>query len=417
MDVPETEVIESPMPLVPRRYIWGLFLGFSLFHIAQSIFWQFGSYYLFVGIGETQFVLIGLVGGLPVLIGLTGVYLWGSFSDKWLRRLPFIIFGFLAQAISFLLYIFIQDSLTFLIVTCAAYFFSLAAVPLANAYLTEAQTQKGGAVGLLLATSSLGWAVGAFSGGFLFTLIGMEGLFLLGAIAYVTGIFAILILVREIPSPASNPIIEGELISEPLNPARKWMVPRSILIVIAAAVAIGSIGVNALSFFFGIFLIEELVGTAIMLGLANGFASLTGFVVTLVAGRATDRLGRKPMLLLGFCSYAIFMTVYLFVVDPWVAIILWIVPFYPMIFTASYAAAADLSKVARRGRAMSTIATANSLGSGIGPIIGGALVQFVFISIRGNMVFAAVMNIIALLLVLLFVPETLRRIRKRTESQ
>ena len=154
-----------------------------------------------------------------------------------------------------------------------------------------------------------------------------------------------------------------------------------------------------------------------MLGLANGFASLTGFAVTLVAGRGTDRLGRKPMLLMGFGSYAIFMTVYLFVMDPWVATILWIVPFYPLIFTASYAAAADLSKVARRGRAMSTIATANSLGSGIGPIIGGALVQFVFISIRGNMVFAAVMNIIALLLVLLFVPETLRRLRNRTDSQ
>jgi DHA2 family metal-tetracycline-proton antiporter-like MFS transporter len=224
-------------------------------------------------------------------------------------------------------------------------------------------------------------------------------------------------LVREIPSPASSPIIEGELINEPVNPGREWMTPRTILLLIAATVAIGSIGVNALSFFFGIFLIEELLGTAIMLGLANGFASLTGFAVTLGAGRATDRLGRKPMLLIGFGSYAIFMTVYLFVVDPSVAMILWIIPFYPLIFTASYAAAADLSKVARRGRAMSTIATANSLGSGIGPIIGGALVQFVFISIRGNMVFAAVMNIIALLLVLLFVPETLRRLGKRTDSK
>ncbi|MFX0077752.1 MAG: MFS transporter [Candidatus Hermodarchaeota archaeon] len=416
MATPETEIAESPMPLASRRYIWGLFLGFSLFHVAQSIFWQFGSYYLFVGIGETQFLLIGLVGGLPVLIGLTGVYLWGSISDKLHRRLPFIIFGFLGQAISFLLYIFIQDSITFLIVTCAAYFFSLAAVPLANAYLTEAQTQKGGAVGLLLATSSLGWAVGAFSGGFLFTLIGMEGLFLLGAIAYFIGILTILILVRELPSSAQGSIIEEEPMSKPLNPDKKWMTPRTILLLIATAVAIGSIGVNALSFFFGIFLIEELAGTAIMLGLANGFASLTGFAVTLGAGRATDRLGRKPMLLMGFGSYAIFMTVYLFVVDPWVASIFWIIPFYPLIFTASYAAAADLSKVARRGRAMSTIATANSLGSGIGPIIGGTLVQFVFISIRGNMVFAAVMNIIAFLLVLLFVTETLRRLRNRTNS-
>ena len=58
MAAPETEIAESPTPVVPRQHIWGLFLGFSLFHVAQSIFWQFGSYYLFVGIGETQFLLI-----------------------------------------------------------------------------------------------------------------------------------------------------------------------------------------------------------------------------------------------------------------------------------------------------------------------------------------------------------------------
>ncbi len=394
---------------VPRRYIWGILLGFSLYHFAMSIFWQFGSFYLFAGIGETAFLLIGLIGGLPVLIGLAGVYLWGSLSDRWHRRLPFILAGFFAQAISFFLYIFIQDSFTFLIVTCAAYLFSIAAVPMANAYLTEARTFKGEAVGLLLATSSIGWALGAFTGGFMFTFIGMTGLFFLGGIAIIAGIFVILVFVREIP-PVPKPVVIPET-KRDIEPKSEpwWDNRRRILLILAIAVAVGSIGVNAFAYFFGVYLVSEIGGTPLMIGVANGVASLLGLGVTLAAGRGSDSVGRKPIILLGFVGYAIFMLVYLFIMNPLFAMLLWFIPLYPLITTASYAAAADLSKVKRRGRAMSTIATANSLGLGLGPIIGGALVQFIFITLRGNMGFAMVMSIIAFGIVLLIVPETLRR--------
>lgn len=400
---------EPITPRLPRHYIWGILIGFSLFHLAQSIFWQFGSYYLFAGIPGTTFLLIGLVGGLPVLIGLVGVYLWGTLSDKWHRRIPFIIFGFLAQAISFFLYIFIQDSLTFLLVTCVAFFFSLGAVPMANAYLTEVKTFKGGAVGLLLATSSLGWAIGAFTGGFLFNLVGMSGLFLLGGVAYLIGIVFILLMTREVPKTINNPRNMFEKPEAETEPSSIKWTPIYSLLILAASISIGAIGVNAFSFFFGVYLIQEIAGTAEMLGLANGFAALTGLVFTLAAGYGSDRYGRRPIILLGFAAYAIFMIVYIFVVNPWIVTILWIIPLYPLVYTASYAAAADLSKVTRRGRAMSTIATANSLGSGIGPIIGGALIQFLIPTLRGNMLFAVVFNTLAFVLVLFLVPETLRR--------
>ncbi|MFX1510484.1 MAG: MFS transporter [Promethearchaeota archaeon] len=398
---------------VPQRYIWGILLGFSLYHFAASIFWQFGSFYLFAGIGETAFLLIGLIGGLPVLIGLLGVYFWGSLSDRWHRRIPFIILGFIAQTISFFLYIFIQDSFTFLVVTCVAYLFSLAAVPMANAYLTEARTFKGGAVGLLLATSSVGWSVGAFTGGFLFTLIGMSGLFLLGGFAFIAGALMIGIIVREIPQTTR--------VSQPEEvPSRSEIIPRPwwkpltwILLVLAAAVAISSLGVNGFAYFFGVYLVSEIGGTPLMIGIANGFASLFGLGVTLAAGHGSDRIGRKPVILVGFAGYAMFMLVYLFIFDPFVAMLLWFIPLYPLISTAGYAAAADLSKAERRGRAMSTIATANSIGQAFGPIIGGALVQFVFFTLRSNLVFALLMNAIAFLIVLLIVPETLKHEKKK----
>jgi MFS family permease len=343
---------------------------------------------------------------------VAGVYFWGALSDRWQRRIPFIAIGFVAQASAFFLYIFIQDSLSFLLVTCAAYLFSVAAVPMANAYLTEARILKGGSVGLLLATSSLGWAVGAFSGGFLISVIQMSGLFLVGGIAYLIGMTIILVLVREVPRTATANHKETTTVNPEPAPAPSfswgW-----VLLFLAITVAIGSIGVNTFSFFFGIYLAGELPGTTLMIGIANGFAALTGLGFTLFAGYGSDRFGRKPMILLGFLGYAVFMIVYLFVYDPWLAMVLWIIPLYPLVYTASYAAAADLSGVARRGRAMSVIATANLLGSGIGPIIGGALVQFVLPTLRGNMIFAVGFNLLAFVLVLLLVPETLQRIKKR----
>ncbi len=399
----------------PRQSIWGILLGFSLFHIAQSIFWQFGSYYLFAGLPGTTLFLIGLVGGLPVLIGLTGVYFWGALSDKFHRRIPFMIFGFIAQALAFFIYIFIRDSLSFLIVTCIAYFFSVAAVPLANAYLTEARAFKGGAVGLLLATSSLGWAIGAFGGGLLFTGIGMSGLFLLGAFAYLIGGILILLLVRELPTHPTGDIMRSVHSEKPTKIGMKSTSENRVLLTIAAAVAIGSIGVNAFSFFFGLYLIHEISGTAEMLGIANGFASLTGLVFTLAAGYGSDRIGRKPIILLGFVGYAVFMIVYLFIINPWIAMILWIIPLYPLVYTASYAAAADLSKIVRRGRAMSIVAAANSIGTGIGPILGGVLVQFILSTLRVNMVLAVIMNIIAFVIVLFLVSETLQQTHKKSD--
>jgi MFS family permease len=409
--MPEDETSKTQPSRVPRHHIWGLLIGFSLFHISQSIFWQFGALYLFAGIGETAFLLIGLVGGLPVLVGVAGVYFWGALSDRWQRRIPFMTIGFIAQAFAFFLYIVIQDSLSFLLVTCAAYLFSVAAVPMANAYLTEARVLKGGSVGLLLATSSLGWSVGAFGGGFLISVIHMSGLFLVGGIAYLVGVTTILLFVREVPrNPTAN--TEHEAIQNPEPTPSSPSTWRRVLLVLAIAVAIGSIGINAFTFFFGIYLVEELAGTTLMIGFANGFASLTGLGFTLFAGYGSDRFGRKPMILVGFVGYAVFMVVYFFVLDPWIAMVLWIIPLYPLVYTASYAAGADLSGVTHRGRAMSIIATANLLGSGIGPIIGGALVQYVLPTLRGNMMFAVGFNVLAFIIVLLLVPETLRYIKK-----
>jgi MFS family permease len=237
----------------------------------------------------------------------------------------------------------------------------------------------------------------------------MMGLFFFGGIAFLLGAVVIFVIAREVPHTTNSLESQENQPGSHSSPKSGWRVHIRILVILAAAVAIGSLGVNAFAYFFGVYLVSEIGGSPLMVGIGNGVASLLGLGVTLAAGHGSDRIGRKPVILLGFIGYAIFMLVYLFVVDPWIAMYLWFIPLYPLISTASYASAADISKIKERGRAMSTIATANSLGAAFGPIIGGALVQFIFLTLRVNLIFAMVMSIVAFCVVLFFVPETLRR--------
>ncbi len=407
----------SSLESTPKRYVRGILIGFALYYVSLSFFWGFGSLYLFKDIGEMgepSLVLIGLVGGLPTLIGLVTVNFWGYLSDRWRRRRPIMLLGFAAQILAFIIYLFVIDSFTFLVVACIASLFSTSAVPMANAYLTEARSFKGEAVGLLLATNSIGWSIGAFGGGVLYDIMGMNSLFLIGAITNIMGGFIILIFVREIPNTIILEISGGEN-PTPTDTVESTHSPRlkiRYLLILCLAICLGQLGINSFSFFFGIFLVSDLGGTVAMVGLANGLASLTGLVVTFAAGYGSDRFGRKPIILLGFSGYTLFFLIYLTVADPWIALMLWTLPFYALVYTAGHSVAADVTLSTQRGRAMTLVITAFSLGSGFGPIIGGALVQLLTGILRWNMLLAVALNAVALILVLFFVPETLRHARK-----
>lgn len=406
MTVEAVSVDPSTRTLISMRSLVGLLVGYGLLHLALSNFWQYGSLYLSVDIGA-GFLFVGLVGGLPVLVGLAAVNLWGAASDRWRRRKPIMLLGFLIQGIVFLLYLGIAEFWPFLIVTCLANLFTSSAVPLANAYLTEGRPKKGGAVGLLMAASSLGWSIGAFTGSQLIGIIGMLGIFLICAVSTLLGGVIILVFVRDISNTASK--AHAKLLESEPSPLTVLSMSRNrFLLVLCAAVAIGGVGVHSFSYFFGVYIVVELAGIEAMVGLANSVASLAGLGLTLAAGFTSDRIGRKPIILLGFLCYTIFWLVYATIINPWLAMALWFIPLYPLVYTASYSAAADVSSVAYRGRAMTFIATAQSIGSGVGPLIGGVIAQLVTGSLRGNMLFAAALNVTALLLILVLIPESLR---------
>jgi MFS family permease len=113
-------------------------------------------------------------------------------------------------------------------------------------------------------------------------------------------------------------------------------------------------------------------------GLAVGAFSVTTLVLRPLAGRWTDRLGRRPLLVGGACLYAVLVAGHL-VVDhlAWLVVLrLLLGVAEALYFVAGFAALADLAPPGRAGEALSFNSLALYVGIATGPIIGQGLLRW-----------------------------------------
>jgi MFS family permease len=110
-------------------------------------------------------------------------------------------------------------------------------------------------------------------------------------------------------------------------------------------------------------------------GLAIGAFSASTLVLRPLAGRWTDRRGRRPLLIGGASLFAVLVVGHLWVTDlVWLVVLrLLLGAAEAMYFVAGFAALADLAPPGRAGEALSYNSLALYLGIAIGPMIGQAL--------------------------------------------
>jgi MFS family permease len=110
-------------------------------------------------------------------------------------------------------------------------------------------------------------------------------------------------------------------------------------------------------------------------GLAIGAFSASTLVLRPLAGRWTDRRGRRPLLIGGASLFAVLVVGHLWVTDlVWLVVLrLLLGVAEAMYFVAGFAALADLAPPGRAGEALSYNSLALYLGIAIGPMIGQAL--------------------------------------------
>ncbi|MGY5874767.1 MAG: MFS transporter [Candidatus Thorarchaeota archaeon] len=376
-----------------NRATIAFFLAFALQSMGQAIIWQFVTLFLRHELRADSFLLLTLGWVAPAFMTMAAVNFWGWFSDGMKSRKPFMIVGFVGYAITFLLVSFVGNFSEYLMISMFGAFFSAAALPVGQAYLTTDTEKKGEQLGIFLAVQSGGWLFGAFSSGFFYDSIGMFNLYRIAAIVCIgaTGICAFLVKDRPPEANTKKSAGFGEVLRRPG------------MVRLTTAAGLSSLGMNAIAFMMAIMIVDELHGAPFLVGISNSVATFIAVIATGYIGRVIDRRGPVRILILAYISYVVFAIVFGLVRDPITAAIMWALPIYPLSSTAAYTFASLISGDDERGRAMGLVSGAQNAGAAIGPIIGGLAAEYIFLAVQPiswiNMAFNLLALVIAITLI------------------
>jgi len=375
------------------------------------------SFALLCGVGLFAFISYNLVrmpllplfanslGARPEMIGfivsastLTGVFLkWpaGALSDIYDRRW-LLLAGLLAFALPPFGYLFISDVgwlivLRFLHGMATAVFAPIALAVVADLY----RETRGVALGSYTAATQAGAMAGPLLGGWVIQVAGFSTAFVIAGAMGSTAllIFIILRLPPQIPHIASG--IGPVAVMRDMARGARTVVGNFRVLATSATDGARQIANGALMAFLPIYVVG--IGyDATHAGILFGLQSVTSFVSRPTMGWASDRIGRRPLILAGLmlCAAALaavpFTTFFPGLVSLSAAF-----GFGEAIVNACSAAlVADLSELKTLGSAMGMQGAITDIGHASGPILTGLLVgafgfQAAFPMIAGLVLLAA----------------------------
>ena len=181
-----------------------------------------------------------------------------------------------------------------------------------------------------------------------------------------------------------------------------------------------AISLSILQIGFGIitpifpYYIAELGMAGIELGVLAASFAISRIIFAGPVGNLSDRVGRKPILIVSLLGFAFSNIVYAFAYNVFVMISARALEgavsagFFP----AANAFISDVTTKENRGTAMGYLSMGNMVGFVVGPALGGFLAQF--LGIRIPFLLAAVATLITMVLVFILVKEPVRRTVKES---
>jgi MFS family permease len=242
--------------------------------------------------------------------------------------------------------------------------FSSSFIPIFAALATDKSSQYGRAIGAFWTAASLGYASVTLIGGVLFQFFDPLYLYVLGAVYGYSGVVVVSLVTKQ-----------GLVIARSaIRPEGYWSLLKQRQILILCGVSIlALISSSSFNSFFTIYLVNSLNGSRLMAGLAATATTVLGAIAFRIVGPLDDKIGRKPMFLLGAVGYAIYFATIYFVTNTIVVTVLWTLPIYPLIQASAAALMSDYTSIADRGKGLGILESAISLGGGLGPLMGGVI--------------------------------------------
>ena len=311
-----------------------------------------------------SYLLIALVSLIPAIetIGLSPA--WGGILDKTGKGNNILLVSLLAQGSGFSVFPFLKSPEEFVLVVSLMGLFSSSFIPVYAAMATLSNRQYGRAIGGFWTAALLGYASSTLIGGILYQYSPVSSLFVLGAIYGYAGTLVVLLAPKD-----------ALTLKRSLDISRGYwglLKQRNIAILCLLSISV-LVSTSAFNSFFTVFLVDVLNGSRLIAGLAATGTTVLGVFAYRVVGPLNDRVGRKPVFMLGAAGYAAYFTIMYFVTNIVVVTLLWILPIYPLVQSAAAALISDHTSAADRGKGLGLLESAISLGSGLGPLAGGLI--------------------------------------------
>jgi len=319
----------------------------------------------------------------------------GGLSDR-LGRKRIIVWGLMGDVVLGILTGLVPNWIWLLLIRVFNGAVSAAAMLPAEALLIDLVSEhvRGEASGFVMSMGMIGRSIGPVFGGSIQWLASSTGFSLLDSyrvpyfVDSVLALCALVLVVYKIREPKRDAVgHEGKFRGQPMNLPVKTEFTLAIKVVLLSSFITG-IGVGFIMPISVLFYNDKFGIEPIEIGFITTVAGLIGISVSWLAGRASDRIGRKPLIALGGISARI-CTIILPVtsdVNQAAALMSLRGVGFNLFMPANRALRADIVPEEARGRMFGTFMTAFTAGDIVGPIIGTwlySLYRFETLSILG----------------------------------
>lgn len=327
----------------------------------------------------------------------------GALSDRMARRKPMILAGLAVMAAATSLFAFAGSFWHLLLLRCAQGVGVALTIPavMALMFSSTAPETRGSAMGVYTSMRMIGFAGGPLIGGLLLDWLGFDAAFFAGSASIAVGFVLVELLVRETPVVRTH---DGH----PFRAFDRRLLSGAILglglatLVMAAAFSM----MSTLEEQFN----ERLNQSAFAFSVAFSMVMVTRLLLQIPLGRLSDRIGRKPPIILGLVLMA-----------PSTALLGWAGSTLELVLlrlvqgvaaaaiaAPTFALAGDLSRSGGEARQMSFVTAGFSLGIAVGPLLAGVLAV---VSFHLPFAIGGILSLVAAAIVYRLVPETVTRRR------
>ncbi len=331
-----------------------------------------------------NYALIGVLGTVGSLTSLAFSYLWGHLSDRIAQRKRFMMIGLAGVAISEGLMVVVPNYIYLfplrILGAIAQSAYGTTSLALIGDLL-ERQRGRGRSMGTYRGLASLGFGLMAFVSGSISDRLGLRAPFGIGGGLAAIAFFLSFAIQEALPSRReAGARLAGRLVAaEQANPeATAGKSDRRLpMMPLLVSAFLWSLVTSAVYAVWANYMVEELGYSRTAMSRLWATASTSEFPLMILAGWMSDRLGRLPMLSLGFLAWTgVFLGYVVVPVMPWIVLVQLTRGFAYSAYTATAMTyATEVRSQAERGRASGLFNSAGGLGMILGSTAGGTLTQ------------------------------------------